>query len=44
MLLTDRAEVSAVMPAQPSFHRALGDPAILSLLKNAAHTLGYVLN
>ena len=33
--LTDRAKVADVVPRQPSFHRALGDPAILSLLKNA---------
>ncbi|MGI9301867.1 MAG: RES family NAD+ phosphorylase [Gammaproteobacteria bacterium] len=44
MVLTDRAAASGVMPAQPSFHRSLGDPAILSFLKNAAHTLGYALS
>lgn len=44
IVLTDRAKVAEVVPGQPSFHRAFGDPAILSLLKNAAHILGYALN
>lgn len=44
VVLTDRAKTAAVVPAHPSFHRALGDPAILSLLRNAARALGYVSN
>ncbi len=44
VVLTDRAESVGIMPKQPSFHRALGDPVMLSMLKNAARTLGYVLN
>lgn len=44
MALTDRAEIAGVVPAHPSFHRALSDAAILTLLKNAARSLGYVLN
>lgn len=44
MVLTDRAETAGVIAAQPSFHRSLGDPAILSLLKNAAWTLGFALS
>jgi hypothetical protein len=44
MVLTDRASTAGVIPEQPSFHRSLGDPAILSLLKNAARVVGYVLN
>jgi hypothetical protein len=44
IVLNDRAEAMSVMPRQPSFHRALGDPAILSVLKNAAHALGYALS
>jgi len=44
MVLTDRAKHAGIVPTQPSFHRSLGDPAILTILKNAAHTLGYVLN
>ena len=42
--LSERAEEMGVLPDRPSFHRALGDPAILSLLKNAARTLGFALN
>ena len=44
IVLTDRAQTRNVIPEQPSFHRSLGDPAILTVLKNTAHTLGYVLN
>lgn len=43
MVLTDRAEAADVMPARPRFHRALGDPALLSVLKNVARGLGYAL-
>lgn len=43
MVLTDRAEAAGVVPPQPSFHRALGDPALLSLLKNVARSVGYAL-
>ena len=43
MVLTDRAEAAGVMPARPRFHRALGDPALLSVLKNAARGIGYAL-
>lgn len=44
MILTDRAEAAGVIPDQPSFHRALGDPALLGLLKNAARSIGYALS
>lgn len=43
MVLTDRAEAAGVIPEHPGFHRALGDPALLSLLKNIARTLGYAV-
>ena len=43
MVLTERAEEVGVVPEQPSLHRSLGDPAILSVLRNAAHELGYAL-
>ena len=43
MVLTDRAEAAGVMPARPRFHRALGDPALLSVLKNIARGIGYAL-
>lgn len=44
MVLTDRAAAAGVVPGQPSFHRALGDPALLGLLKNVARTIGYALS
>ena len=44
MVLTDRAEAAGATPGHPRFHRALGDPAILSLLKNIARTLGYAVS
>ena len=44
MVLTDRAEAAGVTPEHPGFHRALGDPALLSLLKNIARTLGYAVS
>lgn len=44
MILTERAAAAGVVPGQPSFHRALGDPALLGLLKNVARTIGYALS
>lgn len=44
MVLNDRAESAAVIPDHPSLHRALSDPALLTVLRNAARTLGYALN
>lgn len=43
VLLNDRAEGAEILPAVPVFHRALADPALLTVLRNAAHTLGYLL-
>ena len=43
MVLNQRAREAGVMPEQTSLHRSLGDPAILSILRNAAHALGYAL-
>ncbi len=43
VVLNERADGVGVMPAQPSVHRALGDAAILTVLRNAARKLGYVL-
>lgn len=43
MVLNERARDAGVMPVQACFHRSLGDPAILSILRNAAHELGYAL-
>lgn len=41
VVLTDRAEAVGVLPEVPRFHRALADPAMLSIIRNAARTLGY---
>lgn len=41
--LNDRAEAAKVLPAVPAFHRALADPALLTVLRNAARALGYLL-
>ena len=42
-VLNDRAEAAGVLPPQPVFHRALADPAMLVVMKNAARELGYAL-
>ena len=41
VVLTDRAEAVGVLPEVPRFHRALADPAMLSIIRNAARTFGY---
>ena len=43
MVFTERAGRSGVVPEHPSLHRSLGDPAILSILRNSARELGYAL-
>ncbi len=43
VVLNERADAVGVMPSQPSVHRALGDAAILTVLRNTAIKLGYVL-
>ena len=43
MVLTERAADGGVMPESPSLHRSIGDPAVLSVLRNAARELGYAL-
>jgi hypothetical protein len=42
--LTDRAETLGVLPPRPIFHRALGDPSMLGILKQVARDLEYALN
>ena len=42
-VLTDRTEATGALPSQPSFHRALADPAMLEILRTAAGELGYAL-
>ena len=44
MVLNERARAAGVIPEHASFHRSLGDPAILSILRNTAHALGYALD
>lgn len=43
VVLTDRAEAAGALPLQPDFHRALADPVMLQILKNAANEIGYAL-
>lgn len=43
VVLNERAEQAGVLPGQPSFHRALADPALLTALRNISRQLGYVL-
>jgi RES domain-containing protein len=43
VVLNDRAEAAELLPAVPAFHRALADPALLTVLRNAARALGYLL-
>lgn len=41
--LNERAERLNAVRRGPAFHRALGDPALLTVLRNAARELGYGL-
>lgn len=42
-VLNDRADPALVLPTSPGFHRTLNDPAMLTLIKNAARELGYLV-
>lgn len=42
VVLNDRVLATALPPA-PGFHKALGDPGMITLLKNAAREIGYVI-
>lgn len=42
--LNERAELAGAIPYQPAFHRALGDPVMLTALRNAGIRLGYSLD
>jgi hypothetical protein len=44
VVLNERAEKNAILPESPQFHRSLSDPAMITLLRNAARTLGYVID
>jgi len=43
VVLNEHADASGALPAHPCFHRALSDPAMLTVLRNAARTVGYLL-
>ena len=43
IVLNDRVEPGTALPRSPGFHKALDDPAMITLLKNAASELGYVI-
>ena len=43
VVLNDRADPKATLPGSPGFHKALDDPSMITLLKNAARDLGYVI-
>ena len=43
VVLNDRVETNACLPAYPRFNRALADDALLDILKHAAAALGYAL-
>ena len=43
MVFTERAAETGAVPEHPSLHRSLADPAMLSVLRNAARDLGYAL-
>ena len=43
MVFTERAAETGAVPEHPSLHRSLADPAMLSVLRNAARELGYAL-
>ncbi|MCY3839848.1 MAG: RES family NAD+ phosphorylase [Gammaproteobacteria bacterium] len=43
VVLNDRADPEATLPRSPGFHKALDDPSMITVLKNAARELGYVI-
>jgi len=42
--LNEHADARRVLPDHPLYHRALRDPAMLSMLRNAARAVGYDLS
>lgn len=42
-VLNERAEAAGALPERPHFHRALADPVLLTVLKNAALEIGFEL-
>lgn len=43
VVLNDRTDPTQVLPTSPGFHRTLHDPAMMTLLKNAAREIGYLV-
>ena len=41
--LNDRADAAKAVSATPRFHKTLDDPSMITLLKNAARDVGFVL-
>ena len=43
MVLNERTDPAEALPRSPGFHKTLDDPGMITLLKNAARRLGYVI-
>ena len=43
IMLNDRTDLAQALPRSPGFHKALDDPSMITMLKNAARELGYVI-
>lgn len=43
IVLNDRADAVEALPRSPGFHKALADASMMTLLKNAARELGYLV-
>ncbi|MDE0224964.1 MAG: RES family NAD+ phosphorylase [Gammaproteobacteria bacterium] len=43
IVLNDRVDPAGALPDSPRFHKALDDPGMITLLKNAAREVGYVI-
>ena len=43
IVLNDRTDSAEALPRSPDFHKALNDAGMITLLKNAARELGYVV-
>ena len=43
IVLNDRTDPAKALPRSPGFHKALDDAGMITVLKNAARRLGYVV-
>ena len=43
IVLNERTDAAEALPRSPGFHKTLDDPGMITLLKNAARRLGYVI-